>query len=365
LAKTNFLFAPNSMGCQAIVLAAFTAIFMPIVYAKDGCLKDLYSCPNGVSVKRDPENNCKFFPCRNAMETTHGLTDANKTDPATNSSNLIPVTEKSTVTYDWKPMDTKNVPSKLRVAVWQSFDRYKNPHICDRLQANVMTAEFAITKKSSSEDEFLYQLFVNISCTLKGVEQASDDGLFLLQIASDNKGMSLMECARDNNGTITNWLAIEQMPNKKTKKMPNKKTVALCQTPDDRASFLAQPITHVVHDSAPSQVSSVIASVSKFFDEADKTTVISIAAAGVVSLTVLVIAMTTRRRPRRETCERRSVLEDSASSARSSHGLTADGLTDDPTPKNNALDSAIAVKENDLTNESDDEELDVALSVKV
>ncbi|OQR83368.1 mucin-5AC-like [Achlya hypogyna] len=318
---------------KLLYAAAVATVWAPTVLAR-GCLEDLYICPNGQGVARDPNNNCRFFPCRNATDTTPAPPT---TEPA--RTTMIPTTAPeptatSNITVhkgigtddvppahrNWTAIDS-SMPPALHQLLNASFGNYKAA--CDPLNVTVASAEKANTTTNATAVA-LYHLVIDVQCSTTA-------HVFVLQVTHDREGLYLSQCGHRENGTTRNWLTIESEMTK-------------CQTPAQRRAFLTQPFNHANH-TAQAEVS-LMQNIEHFFQTPD-VPVVGGAIVGV--LVVLLVGVVVVHRARRQHSADRSVLAE-VDEAHEEHKQHEAAAVDEDAPITNPLESTTAAprpKDND------------------
>ncbi|KDO23900.1 hypothetical protein SPRG_10045 [Saprolegnia parasitica CBS 223.65] len=330
------------------LISAVMAVLAPPALAV-GCLEDLYICPNGQGVGRDPANNCKFFPCRDAEARPHTPAPVIAPTatpvpvaaplPSAVGTSAAPTSAPSNMTVhkgiragvdhgsNWTAIDA-SMPHALSQLLNASFDNYHNA--CAPLNVTVTAAE----KAPANDSTALYHLAMDVNCS-------GTDHVFVLEVTQDAEGLYLSQCGHRENGTTRNWLTIENQ-------------VTKCQTPAQRSTFLNQPFNHVTHDAAET---SLMQNMQAFL-KAPNVPVLGAAVIAVIA--VLAFAVFVVHRTRRRETNDRSVLAE-VEEAHEEHKRKAAADEDAPAPTTNPLESTTAAPRK----ASDDLEDGVLSSVKL
>ncbi|KAG9401261.1 hypothetical protein AC1031_010019 [Aphanomyces cochlioides] len=309
------------------------------------CLSDTYKCRNGQFVGRDPLNDCKFYPCRDSTEgPPHPATTL-----APNTKNTSAVVRFSMATtssaFNWTSID-EAIPLPVVDSVHESFRRYNVSNVCDNLGVAITSAERAIVNDTLKQNTSLYHVLVDVNCTLQGVNQTT--GMYVLEFVSAQPIIRLTQCGVIENGTLRNWLAVHNH-------------ATMCQTPPERRAFLVQPLEHTMHFTENKTASSMMSDLAAILE---KPTVwhLFAAAVAVVVLLAFVFAVVVGRRRIEEQKRRqmeRSILEEvatgrieqrareAAAAAAAKRKRELGELEDEPSPRDNPLDTEKALKEHD------------------
>ncbi|KAF0686873.1 Aste57867_21347 [Aphanomyces stellatus] len=288
------------------------------------CLNDMYECSNGQFVSRDPANDCKFFPCRDAennpapkMTPTTAAPTSSPTTAAPSTSapsttslsaspspSANPTTLSSTKTHraasNWTAIDDA-IPADVVQTIGASFLDYNRSGICDSFGVGISTAERATLSNSS----LLYNVVLDVNCSLAGVNQTT--GRYVVQLASGltaHGGLLLTQCGVLENGTLTNWMGVHGGGNGAT----------YCQTPAERREYVSQPMEHAVHADEKTPVSSLVGDLTNLMQQPTVWHLFAISVCAILALAVVFAVVMGRRRieeQKRRQMER-SILEEVA-----------------------------------------------------
>ncbi|OQR99783.1 hypothetical protein THRCLA_06394 [Thraustotheca clavata] len=316
---------------QKLFFSVVAVVAAPVIAR--GCPEDLYICPNGQAVGRDPNDNCKFFPCREAGSATTAPAPTPVLTPASTSSS-VPVTVESNLTthkgiiagdilppnYNWTAIDDA-IPHTLHLLLDAAFGNYNSSAVCSPFNSTLIAAEKASV--ATNDTTALYHVVMTVNCN-------NLTNVFVLEVTEDKEGMFLSQCGHRENGTMRNWLTIQ---NEMTK----------CQTPLERAAFLAQPLNHTAH-SSPVNEATLMQNVKEFFTAPEMPV---LGAAVVVVLAVLVIAVVVVKRSRQRQSVDRSVLAEVEAAHENHHRKQEEEKKDEDAPDTNPLESTTANKKED------------------
>ncbi|KAH9106039.1 hypothetical protein AeMF1_018221 [Aphanomyces euteiches] len=309
------------------------------------CLSDTYKCRNGQFVGRDPLNDCKFYPCRDSTEgPPHPATTLASTPKNTSAVVRFSMATTSSA-YNWTSID-EAIPLSVVDSVHESFRRYNVSNVCDNLGVAITSAERAIVNDTLKQNTSLYHVIVDVNCTLQGVNQTT--GMYVLEFVSAQPIIRLTQCGVIENGTLRNWLAVHNH-------------ATMCQTPPERRAFLVQPLEHTMHFTENKTASSMMSDLAAILE---KPTVwhLFAAAVAIVVLLAFVFAVVVGRRRIEEQKRRqmeRSILEEVATgrieqrareaavAAAAKRKRELGELEDEPSPRDNPLDTEKALKEHD------------------
>ncbi|KAF0773861.1 hypothetical protein AaE_002114 [Aphanomyces astaci] len=250
----------------------------PPSVVKVACMTDTYECRSGLLVARDPSNDCKFYPCRDAdNETSPPLSTAPNTTAAVDTTSF-PSNITHRKFHDFTPSSALNwtvadstIPAEVSAAALRSFLAYNDSSVCDHLAVGITSAERADLPSSRA----LFHVVMDVSCTLNTTNQTS--GVYVLELLTESgpPSVSLTQCGVLANGTLSNWLT-----------QHNHSTA--CQTPRERLEYIHQPLEHTLH--LPKEGSTAHSSHGMFSDLAalmEKPTVLYLFVASVAGIVLL------------------------------------------------------------------------------
>ncbi|RHY89694.1 hypothetical protein DYB35_004878 [Aphanomyces astaci] len=239
---------------------------------------DTYECRSGLLVARDPSNDCKFYPCRDAdNETSPPLSTAPNTTAAVDTTSF-PSNITHRKFHDFTPSSALNwtvadstIPAEVSAAALRAFLAYNDSSVCDHLAVGITSAERADLPSSRA----LFHVVMDVSCTLNTTNQTS--GVYVLELLTESgpPSVSLTQCGVLANGTLSNWLT-----------QHNHSTA--CQTPRERLEYIHQPLEHTLH--LPKEGSTAHSSHGMFSDLAalmEKPTVLYLFVASVAGIVLL------------------------------------------------------------------------------
>ncbi|CAK4132552.1 unnamed protein product [Aphanomyces euteiches] len=247
--------------------------------------------------------------------------------------------------YNWTSID-EAIPLSVVDSVHESFRRYNVSNVCDNLGVAITSAERAIVNDTLKQNTSLYHVLVDVNCTLQGVNQTT--GTYVLEFVSAQPIIRLTQCGVIENGTLRNWLAVHNH-------------ATMCQSPPERRAFLVQPLEHTMHFTENKTASSMMSDLAAILE---KPTVwhLFAAAVAIVVLLAFVFAVVVGRRRIEEQKRRqmeRSILEEvatgrieqrareAAAAAAAKRKRELGELEDEPSPRDNPLDTEKALKEHD------------------
>ncbi|RHY29863.1 hypothetical protein DYB32_004801 [Aphanomyces invadans] len=198
-------------------------------------MSDTYVCRSGLLVSRDPLNDCKFYPCRDAdnlPETSSPSSDAPTELASIETASTSTVVANSSHSQtpenlNWTVADS-SIPWEISDAALRSFHMYNDSSVCDSLAVGIAAAERADLPSQLA----LFHVVMEVNCTLRGVNQTS--GTFVLDISTHDGKAELTRCGLWANGTMANWLT-------------KRNHTTTCQTPQGRREYIQQPLEHTMH----------------------------------------------------------------------------------------------------------------------
>ncbi|RHY74786.1 hypothetical protein DYB30_006526 [Aphanomyces astaci] len=152
---------------------------------------DTYECRSGLLVARDPSNDCKFYPCRDAdNETSPPLsTVPNPTAAVDTTSFPSNITHRKF--HDFTPSSALNwtvadstIPAEVSAAALRSFLAYNDSSVCDHLAVGITSAERADLPSSRA----LFHVVMDVSCTLNTTNQTS--GVYVLELLTETASVA-------------------------------------------------------------------------------------------------------------------------------------------------------------------------------